>query len=192
MIWFNFIFGIAIFASIRTLLADWAYIHTIRQTAAVAMMSEVAETMKDNPHFKRSVHKAHEEYTRTLQLWLPLTVGAILALAAGWVEGYQNSWLLSETMIGFLTIATVPVYARPWTHPTDVAWLTQWASGLKAVIIANEYTKTKSRLDELAALPEDEITPVLFVEFQALAVKMKQLEELIGTLPEPQKSEQTE
>ena len=193
MIWFNFIFGIALFASLRTLFADYMYANTIKQAAAVSLMPEMMETMKGNSHFRKCVRKAHHEYMKTIQIWIPLTVIAIVSLVAGWMEGYQSGkWLLEESTVVWMTIAALPVYARPWTHPTDASWLTQWAGGMKAVLIANEFEQTKARMEELKAIPYEEITPVQFVEFQALAAKMKQLEQLIGTLPEPQQSEQKE
>lgn len=192
MIWFNVIFGLAMLAAIRVLFADISYAHTIRSTAAVAMIPDVYDILKDNTHFRKSISTASSELLSVLQIWIPLSVVAIISMSFGWWHGYNNQWLLEESMCVWMAIVTLPLYARPWTHPTDLTWLTAWATGIRVVVVANEYEKTKARLDELTSIPIDDITPVQFVEFQALSAKMHQLEQIIGKLPEPQQSEQKE
>lgn len=185
MIMFNIIFGLAILASIRVIVRDLSYLILIKRAAAAATIPSVHQALSTNKHFLSSCRKAVVEFNATLHTWLPLTLIALIALSLAWVQGYNNTWTLTEPTTLWLALLVTPVYARPWTHPVDINWLLQWSAGVKATLVACQYTEVVERIAELDQIIsiQDKPNNALLVEREHLHQMKMQMEIVIGTLP---------
>lgn len=185
MIMFNLIFGLAMFVAIRTLLADLGYLSMIKHAAAVATIPSIYETLEKNTHFQKCCDRATRDFALHLKVWLPLSAIAAMTMGIVWYEGYINNWIISEGAAIWSAIAMTSVYARPWTHPIDLDWLVRWSFGMKAVLISTQYQNVLDLLEEANEIPDDELTTEDMIKIGLLLQQKKQLENIIGTLPEP-------
>lgn len=183
MIWFNFIFGLALFVALRTTIADIGYASMIKQVAAAASLPSIQSVLANNTHFKQSCARAIKDFAIHMKIWFPLSLGAVITMCLVWFEGYNNGWVISESASFAAALAMTSIYARPWTHPIEIDWLIKWSIGIKATLIATQYQDVVDMLNSACDIPEEELTGEDMVKIHLLLQQKKQLENIIGTLP---------
>lgn len=131
----------------------------------MASDATLAELLKDNTHFKRSLAKARQEYRSLTNWWMPLAWSALTAICVTWWVGNGNGGTLTEQEVFWIVLALTPTIARHFTHRIDYEWLMVWTIGMQSVIIGVQIKSIEIKIAELEQIENPNPTTLNQIEY---------------------------